>query len=45
LALLIRLTLVVKIALVGVGMWDLPVKTLRPSFGVLTISGRSPWFQ
>src|ERR1041384_174335 len=42
LALLIRLTLVVKIALVGDGMCVLPVKTFRPSFGVLTMSGRSP---
>src|SRR5580765_4306977 len=45
LALLIRFTFVVKIAFVGVGMCDLPVNTLRPSLGVLTISGRSPWFQ
>src|ERR1043165_7821369 len=42
LALLIRFTLVVKIAFVGVGMWDLPVKHLRPSRGVSTINGRSP---
>src|ERR1041385_3198584 len=44
LALLIRLTFVVKIAFVGVGMWVLPVNTLRPSLGVLTMRGRSPWF-
>src|SRR5262245_23500504 len=42
LALLIRFTFVVKIALVGVGMCDLPVNTFRPSFGVSTMSGRSP---
>src|SRR5580765_6294503 len=42
LALLIKFTFVVKIAFVGVGMWLLPVNTLRPSFGVFTMSGRSP---
>src|SRR6516225_9760548 len=44
-ALLIRLTFVVKMALVGDGMWVLPVKHFRPSLGVSTINGRSPWFQ
>ena len=31
--------------LLGVGMWVLPVNTLRPYFGVLTIKAVSPWFQ
>ena len=30
---------------VGVGMCVAPVKQVRPYLGVLTISGRSPWFQ
>src|SRR5690554_4838580 len=33
-ALLIRFTLVNRIALVGVGMWLAPVKLRRPNFGV-----------
>src|SRR5262245_44715498 len=45
LALLMRFTLVKRIAFDGVGMWLAPVKTLRPAFGVSTISALSPWFQ
>src|SRR3970040_1303879 len=42
LALLMRFTLVNQMTLVGVGMWVVPVKTFRPYFGVLTMSGLSP---
>jgi hypothetical protein len=45
LALLIRFTLVNRIAFVGVGMWVSPVKLRRPNFGVSTMSAWSPWFQ
>jgi len=38
-------TLVTQRSLLGLGIWVLPVNTLRPYFGVFTIRAVSPWFQ